>query len=245
MHADQRGLAPERDRDAAELAALRVTCQRQATVIKTMTHVIATLRQGTHALKAENTQLRAIDADAGRGVASMSRQSIETRVPLDVRAPGAARIVVAQVLGERAAALVLDRAKLVMSELVSNSVRHSGAPAGAGVVLRVRAGHGGFWLEVEDPGRDGVVAQHAANEQSGGGFGLHIVQALSERWGIERAAEGGTRVWAQLSDTAPSTGEDYGERGEATLPSALGAAGAALNNTSQGRPIDEERHHVR
>ena len=28
--------------------------------------------------------------------------------------------------------------------------------------------------------------------------GLHLVQALSERWGIVRAAEGPTCVWVQL-----------------------------------------------
>jgi hypothetical protein len=33
---------------------------------------------------------------------------------------------------------------------------------------------------------------------------LNLVQTLSERWGTERAAAGGTRVWAQLLLT-PST----------------------------------------
>jgi hypothetical protein len=32
----------------------------------------------------------------------------------------------------------------------------------------------------------------------GGGMGLQMVQTLSERWGVVRAAEGPTCVWAQL-----------------------------------------------
>jgi anti-sigma regulatory factor (Ser/Thr protein kinase) len=211
MQADQRGPADPRSfqsgSEAPDVAALRATCRRQACAIETMSRVLRDVRTGLRALKAENAELRAVGehraADdrraAGDGVWG------EACVPLDVRAPGAARILVAQVLGERIAAPLLERAKLVMSELVTNSVRHSGAAPGAGVIFRVRVVPGGFWLEVEDPGRDGTVAQHAATPDATGGFGLHIVQALSERWGIERALQGGTRVWAQLSDTAPAT----------------------------------------
>ena len=72
------------------------------------------------------------------------------------------------------------------------------------MILRVRRVDGGFWLEVEDPGCDGVVAQPAANSEAAGGFGLHIVQALSERWGIERAAQGGTRVGAATLGQGPA-----------------------------------------
>jgi hypothetical protein len=36
----------------------------------------------------------------------------------------------------------------------------------------------------------------------GTGFGLNLVHTLSQRWGVEHAVAGGTRVWAQLSLTA-------------------------------------------
>jgi anti-sigma regulatory factor (Ser/Thr protein kinase) len=211
MQADHRRAANERasasGNEAPDVAALRATCRRQAWAIETMSRVLRDVRAGCRALKAENAELRQVNSRRRGG--DHARRAVgegtwvEASAPLDVRAPGAARILVAQVLGERVAAPVLERAKLVMSELVSNSVRHSGAAAGAGVIFRVRPVAGGFWLEVEDPGRDGIVAQHAATPDANGGFGLHIVQALSERWGIERALQGGTRVWAQLSDTAP------------------------------------------
>jgi anti-sigma regulatory factor (Ser/Thr protein kinase) len=183
-----------------------------------MSRVLRDVRAGLRALKAENAELR--ELTKRRRAAADDRSAFgegvwaEACVPLDVRAPGAARIVVAQVLGERIAAPVLERAKLVMSELVSNSVRHSGAAAGAGVIFRVRLIAGGFWLEVEDPGDGGAVAQHAATPDANSGFGLHIVQALSERWGIERALQGGTRVWAQLADTVPAAAPDWHQQDE-------------------------------
>jgi len=134
-------------------------------------------------------------------------EAIEVRFALDVHAPAAARGVVADCLGARVAADVLDDAQLLMSELVTNSVRHSGATATEGVVVRVELNRRMLRIEVEDPGRDGVVAPRAADGQIGGGFGLNLVQALSERWGVERVAAGGTRVWAQLAHAAGRAGQ--------------------------------------
>src|SRR3954452_15665904 len=237
MQVDQRGAARdqravERVGDSAEIAKLRATCRRQAWAIETMTRVLANLRTGVAALKAENAELRASGrrvsdprSGGGLGWAPDAGDCVQACVPLDARAPGAARLLVGQVLGERVAAVVLERAKLVMSELVSNSVRHSGAAAGTGVVIGVRLTAGGFWFEVVDSGRDGTVARDAANPEAEGGFGLLIVDALSERWELERRARGGTRAWAQLSDGAAYAGRDVGEAGEAIGPRAERVAG--------------------
>ena len=123
---------------------------------------------------------------------------LEASLPLDARAPGAARIVVASLRG-RVPASVLDTAQLLVTELVTNSVRHSGASAAARVVVRVRLTDSMLRLEVSDPGCDGAIAPRAPDLQAGGGFGLNLVSAFSERWGLERVAAGGTRVWAQLA----------------------------------------------
>jgi hypothetical protein len=45
---------------------------------------------------------------------------------------------------------------------------------------------------------------------------------LSERWGMERACEGGTRVWAQLSRRAVGADADFQSNG--TRPSSAGMA---------------------
>jgi signal transduction histidine kinase len=166
-----------------ELDTLRATCRRQALVIDSLREAAAALRRGALALKAENAELRVVHGE-----------TIEVHLALDVQAPGAARSFVADALRPVAPSL-LDDALLLVSELVTNSVRHSGAPAGERVVVRVELRPGMLRLEVENPGGGG-------DTQIGGGFGLTLVQVLSERWGVERVARGGTRIWAQLARAA-------------------------------------------
>jgi serine/threonine-protein kinase RsbW len=183
---------------------LGAVCERQAHVIETLAGAVATLRGGAAALKAENAELRAAGARVrggiGAGVSGRedATEVFEASLPLDARAPGAARMVVASLRG-RVPASVLDPAQLVVSELVTNSVRHSGASAGASVVVRVQLTDCMVRLEVSDPGCAGVIAPRAPDLRRGGGFGLNIVGTFSERWGLERIAAGGTRVWAQLA----------------------------------------------
>jgi anti-sigma regulatory factor (Ser/Thr protein kinase) len=103
---------------------------------------------------------------------------------------------------------VLERAQLLASELITNSVRYSGAPDDEELVFRVEVSARSVRLEAEDPGRNGAIAPRRA-DGGDGGFGLNIVQMLSERWGLERVAAGGTRVWAQIALeplTAPPDG---------------------------------------
>jgi anti-sigma regulatory factor (Ser/Thr protein kinase) len=121
----------------------------------------------------------------------------EVSLPLDGRGPGAARTVL-DGLRDRIAPSVLRDAQMVVSELVTNAVRHSGISDGGIVVLCVTLTGTMVRLDVTDPGCGGVIAPRAPDFQAGGGFGLHLVRALSERWGLEQVAAGGTRVWAQL-----------------------------------------------
>jgi serine/threonine-protein kinase RsbW len=99
------------------------------------------------------------------------------------------------------AAAVLDRARLLVSELATNSVLHSGAIPGDDLVLRVQPSKTTVRLEVEDSGRGDVVVARPPDLNGGGGFGLNLVHTLSERWGVEYAVAGGTSVWARLSLT--------------------------------------------
>jgi anti-sigma regulatory factor (Ser/Thr protein kinase) len=156
-------------------------------------------------------------------------------VPLDARAPGAARIVVAECLRDRVEASVLERARLVVSELVTNGVRHGGASAPGVVVVRVGLTETMVRVEVEDRGRAGAIAPRSPDLEGGGGFGLNVVQALSERWGLERVAAGGTRVWAQLSRAplrAPASGE---------ASSVGGARSRRDGKPSNGRAVHRRR----
>jgi anti-sigma regulatory factor (Ser/Thr protein kinase) len=176
---------------------LGAVCERQAQVIETLAAAVATLRRGAAALKAENAELRAA-AGRIRPGGREGAEVLEASLPLDARAPGAARIVVARLRG-RIPASVLDTAQLLVTELVTNSVCHSGASAGASVGVRVRLTDSMVRLEVSDPGCEGVIAPRAPDLEGGGGFGLNVVRTCSERWGLEQVAARGTRVWAQLA----------------------------------------------
>ncbi len=136
----------------------------------------------------------------GEAISTDETEVLEAGLPLDVRAPAPARALVATSLRERVPARVLEHAELLVSELVTNSVRHSGAAGcDARLVLRVELSPGALRVGVEDPGRGGVIAPRPPDRNGGGGgFGLNLVHTLSERWGVERAVAGSTRVWAQL-----------------------------------------------
>jgi len=149
--------------------------------------------------------LRALGSRIGSGWrgGAVVRASVETAdtlklsLPLDDRGPRAARTALDGLRGRMAPA-VLDDAQLVVSELVTNAVRHSCVSDGGLVVLFVELTGTMVRLEVTDPGCSSLIAPRAPDLENGGGFGLHVVRALSERWGLEQVATGGTRVWAQL-----------------------------------------------
>jgi anti-sigma regulatory factor (Ser/Thr protein kinase) len=116
---------------------------------------------------------------------------------------GRARAAVVRWLPDDVAAEALADAKLVVSELVANSVRHGALASDGFVCVRLALGAGLMHVEVEDSGTTGVVAPRAPDLDGGGGFGLQIVAALARRWGIVR--EPGTRVWVELASAPAET----------------------------------------
>jgi anti-sigma regulatory factor (Ser/Thr protein kinase) len=191
-----------------DLSGLRAANARQAHVIETLTTAVSRMRTGATALRADNTYLRA-EVERLRGFPEVRKveQSAELvewadiRLGVDKQAPAIARAVLVSTLGDQVPASLLERAVLLASELVTNSVRHGGASPGDALVFRVELSSAVIRLEVGDPGRAGMIAPRAPDLANGGGFGLHIVDVLSESWGVERSSTG-TRVWARLT-TAP------------------------------------------
>jgi anti-sigma regulatory factor (Ser/Thr protein kinase) len=201
---DGRATLPVEDACAeSEISRLRDTCRRQALALDKQSDVIALLRTGGRALKAENADLRGEntrlrDAPATPALVNEGRAELGVaRLTLDAGAPRAARQAVADCVADQVTPTVLADAKLLISEMVSNSVRHSAA-AGQAVVVRVGVERTLLRLEVEDSGSAGAIAPRAPDLNNGGGLGLQLVHELSERWGIERATGRGTRIWAHL-----------------------------------------------
>ena len=113
----------------------------------------------------------------------------------------AARSTVERWLSGRVSATLYDDVRLLVSELVTNSVRHAQLTPDATIRVSVALIYGAVRIEVEDPG-DGAIAAVAPDREHGGGFGLYLVEILAERWGS--TSDGKTCVWAELAVT-PAT----------------------------------------
>ena len=206
-------------RARAELEGMQAQCRQQAVVIDALSEAVSTFRRGANALKAEDAELRAEIAGLHDGPGSPAGaagpwadgEHVEVVVALDARAPGAARDLVARSLERRVAASALECGQLLASELVTNSLQHTATAAGE-VIVSIELMPDCFRVGVQDSGSDAVIAARPPNLDTGGGFGLNLVQMLSERWGVERLAGGGTQVWAQLPRT-PRVGTDSSRNG--------------------------------
>jgi anti-sigma regulatory factor (Ser/Thr protein kinase) len=90
--------------------------------------------------------------------------------------------------------------ELVVSEVVSNAVRHGGEP-GEQIRLAVTPKDGYVCVQVTDSGPGLVPRPGAFESDDDGGFGLFIVEQLTRRWGVTRE-DRRTRVWFELDFTA-------------------------------------------
>jgi len=92
-----------------------------------------------------------------------------------------------------------DAAILLGSELVTNSVRHSGSAVPGGVVtVTVEAGEDVVRVEVTDRSGDTVpVLLPVVDNEAEGSRGLRLVEALAARWGYERGG-GQAKTWFEL-----------------------------------------------
>ena len=86
---------------------------------------------------------------------------------------------------------------LLISELVTNSVRHAGLDASQPLQLSVAADGDLVRLAVRDPGPGFDAPPPPTDPNHVGGWGLVLVEQLAERWGVEHDGEA-TVVWAEL-----------------------------------------------
>jgi anti-sigma regulatory factor (Ser/Thr protein kinase) len=112
------------------------------------------------------------------------------RLPKSPSSPGAARQLLERVRGELSAQ-ALDDARLLVSELVANSVEH--VREDGDIEVRVALQDGVLRVEVLDPGPG---FSYAPREGGDRGWGLRFADAVASRWAIDRAER--ARVWFEL-----------------------------------------------
>jgi nitrate/nitrite-specific signal transduction histidine kinase len=124
------------------------------------------------------------------GVAAMRESWRDVFFPVTSTAPRRARGWAQRVLqvDDHSRNVVL----LLLSELVTNSVRHSGASSREQIHVAVRERGHVVHVEVRDPGPGLGIALGEVPAHSG----LQIVDALSARWGVRHDP---TTVWFDVT----------------------------------------------
>lgn len=129
---------------------------------------------------------------AGEGLAS---SELVQELPADIQSPAQARTAVEHVLTSWGLESLVDTATLLVSEVVTNAVRH----AGTDLRLRTfRLGRDGVRIEVVDCAPHVPLRRTRPDAAAEGGRGLHLVEHLARRWGVE-STESAKTVWFELS----------------------------------------------
>lgn len=100
----------------------------------------------------------------------------------------------------------LENVRLLVSELMTNSVRHSGAGQDDLIELRVFTDQGSVRVEVRDLGPGFEPPETVPSIYQDSGWGLYLVRQIADRWGILR--EGATCVWFEID--APESQSSQG-----------------------------------
>ncbi len=119
-------------------------------------------------------------------------------LPFDPASPAEARTRLASALAEQGVPQsVIDDAVLVVSELVTNGIRH-GAPRPDGTLeVSWEKFDGHVLVSVCDGGSVDTLEPLQLNDVSLSGRGLHIVNYVASSWRVEN--DGGTRIIAELT----------------------------------------------
>ncbi len=116
----------------------------------------------------------------------LTTEGLSLRLPATLAAPSKARRAVVAALPDVAPGVSAE-AELLVTELVTNAVRHGGLDADDVIDLRVVRRGSAIRVEVAEggPGFDPATAL-AQDPEAVGGWGLLLVSRLASRWGVTR-----------------------------------------------------------
>jgi anti-sigma regulatory factor (Ser/Thr protein kinase) len=99
-------------------------------------------------------------------------------------------------LGSQVHQPLLEDLRLMVSELVTNSVRHAGLGRQDPIRLLVTLKDELIRVEVVNPGSGFHPPGIQPSIYQTSGWGLFLVSRLADRWGVDE--RGGTRVWFEV-----------------------------------------------
>jgi anti-sigma regulatory factor (Ser/Thr protein kinase) len=126
-----------------------------------------------------------------KGVVGRMPAELSVELPRTAEAPYLARRALEDLDGKLDASVLPDL-RLLVSELITNSVKYGGDGP---VRLEVSTSGGRLRAEIIDQGVGFVPVKRNDDLDKVGGWGLHLVQQLTSDWGTY---EGSTHVWFEI-----------------------------------------------
>ena len=116
---------------------------------------------------------------------------LTVELPRNAQAPGLARAALADLDGKVDPGVLPD-VRLLVSELITNSVKYGGDGP---VRLEINATGDRLRAEIIDQGAGFTPVERDGDLDRVGGWGLHLVEQLTSEWGTY---EGSTHVWFEI-----------------------------------------------
>jgi anti-sigma regulatory factor (Ser/Thr protein kinase) len=130
-------------------------------------------------------------------------------VRLGREAPSAVRTALRE-RGAHMPADLRDDLLLLITEVVTNSVRHSGAKDGDPIEVEMREQADGVYVVVTDRGHGFDRPRHPRpDHRTTGGLGLVLVDRLAREWGTHRT-KSGWAVWFEVGHDRDEWRAEYG-----------------------------------
>jgi anti-sigma regulatory factor (Ser/Thr protein kinase) len=146
---------------------------------------------------ADSLSSRAGAVPAGYVVGAADEQTERFAVSGGPDAASGARAAIEYLIAGRCGPMTRDDVRLLVSELVTNCVRHGGAAGPADTIeVVVTLSADLLRVEVVDPAGGFVPSKLPVDRNRTSGYGLAVVDALSSRWGSIGPPAG--RVWFEL-----------------------------------------------
>jgi anti-sigma regulatory factor (Ser/Thr protein kinase) len=124
---------------------------------------------------------------------------VERSLPVTPEAAAEARHALDGLVGSLPDGRMRD-VRLLVSELVTNAVRHANLDSGDAIELVIELADMTLRVEVRDPGGGFVPSAPSPDPARPSGWGLYLVAELADRWGVDSDDE--TLVWFELDRRA-------------------------------------------
>jgi anti-sigma regulatory factor (Ser/Thr protein kinase) len=134
-----------------------------------------------------------MNGDQQRASRSRASDALTMRLAGGAEAAAGARAALARLHSDLDPPLI-ENMRLLVTELIANSVKHADAEH---IALKVVVGSRAVLVEVADEGPGFQPSGRLEDQDQSSGWGLFLVDRLADRWGVARENRG-TRVWFEL-----------------------------------------------